>query len=268
MRWWESPIVLALAGALAIHTIAIVAFDVAIVYAPRPVADPPPHVELIDVALPPPPPPPAPPPPASKPVEPPPEPPAKAPPTPPRVASTHRATPPTEPDRAPPQMPPPPSTAPAGGHEQTYALPEDSSRDSMGKHGAKTDDRIGPRGAGSGTGSGSGSGSTVEEAPRPVSVATIKTRAKPKGDYAYFNNGASYPAEAKQFGIEGQIKVQLIVDDTGRIKKTRLLTRLGHGLDELALQYAAKLEFEPARDTDDRAVTSVVVWTFDMTLPK
>ena len=47
-----------------------------------------------------------------------------------------------------------------------------------------------------------------------------------------------------------------------------LLNRLGHGLDELALKRAAEIEFEPARDTDDRPVTSVVVWTFTMTLPK
>ena len=268
MRWWQSPIVLALAGAIAVHTIAIVLFDVAIVYAPRPAVELAPHVELVELALPPPPrpppPPSQPPPPVAKPVDVLPEIPTTAPPT--RIASTQRPPTPAPPDR-PPTSPPPPGD-PAGGHEQTYALPEDPSRDSVGKHGAHTDDRIGPRGTGGGAGSGSGSGSGVQEAPRPVSVATIKTLAKPKGDYAYFNNGASYPAEAKQLGIEGQIKVQLIVDDTGRTKKTRLLTRLGHGLDELALQYAAKLEFEPARDTDDRAVTSVVVWTFDMTLPK
>jgi hypothetical protein len=47
-----------------------------------------------------------------------------------------------------------------------------------------------------------------------------------------------------------------------------LLNRLGHGLDELALARARQIEFEPARDTSDRAVRSVVVWTFNMTLPK
>ena len=31
---------------------------------------------------------------------------------------------------------------------------------------------------------------------------------------------------------------------------------------------AKEIEFEPAKDTDDHPVTSVVVWTFDMTLPK
>lgn len=264
---WDSPLVLALAGALAVHTLAIVALDAIVVYAPHASPEVAPHVELVDLDLPPlphelPPPPPT----VAKPE---PEPrtttqPAKAPPQ--RVASRepHPPRPPSEP----PPTPPPASSNTEGSHEQTYNLPEDGSRDGLGKHGAKTDDRIGPRGKGTGTGSGSGSGTAAEDAPRPVSVAMIKTLAKPKGDFAYFDDAKSYPAEAKQLGIEGAIKVQLIVDETGKIKKTRLLTKLGHGLDELALQHAGQLAFTPALDTDDRPVTSVVVWTFHMTLPK
>jgi len=102
----------------------------------------------------------------------------------------------------------------------------------------------------------------------PVSVATIKTRAMPKGDYGYFDAGKDYPSEARALGIEGAIRVRLIVDERGKVKSQMLLNRLGHGLDELALKRAAEIEFEPARDTDDRPVTSVVVWTFTMTLPK
>ena len=52
------------------------------------------------------------------------------------------------------------------------------------------------------------------------------------------------------------------------MKSAVLLNKLGHGLDELALARARQIEFEPARDTDDHPVTSVVVWTFNMTLPK
>jgi TonB family protein len=101
-----------------------------------------------------------------------------------------------------------------------------------------------------------------------VSVATIKTRALPTGDYGYIDARRDYPAEARQRGIEGIIRVRLVVDDTGRVKTAVLLDRLGFGLDELALDRAKKIEFTPALDTSDRAVTSVVVWTFNMTLPK
>jgi TonB family protein len=80
--------------------------------------------------------------------------------------------------------------------------------------------------------------------------------------------GKDYPAEARALGIEGAIHVRLIIDELGKVKARMLLDKLGHGLDELAMKYAAELAFEPAKDADDHAVTSVEVWTFTMTLPK
>jgi protein TonB len=127
--------------------------------------------------------------------------------------------------------------------------------------------RIGRGGGGGGTGSGSGAGSG-DAPPTPVSVATIKTRATPRGDYAFFDAGKDYPPEARALGIEGAIRVRLVVDETGKVKSRVLLNKLGHGLDELAMKRAAEIAFEPARDTDDHSVTSVVVWTFNMTLPQ
>jgi protein TonB len=102
----------------------------------------------------------------------------------------------------------------------------------------------------------------------PKDVATIKTRAMPKGDFSYFDGSKDYPAEAKALGIEGVIRVRLDIDDTGVVKTATLLNRLGHGLDELALSRARMIKFDPAKDTDERPVASVVVWTFNMTLPK
>ena len=52
------------------------------------------------------------------------------------------------------------------------------------------------------------------------------------------------------------------------MKSATLLNRLGHGLDELALSRANRILFDPAKDTDDKPVASVVVWTFDMNPPK
>jgi protein TonB len=133
------------------------------------------------------------------------------------------------------------------------------------KPGKPNTGNVGRGGSGGGTGAGSGSGS--EDVPPPVSVATIKKAAMPKGDYGYFNTG-DYPSEAKQLGIEGPVRVRLIVDVEGKVKQATLLNKLGHGLDELALSRAKQIQFEPATDTYDRPVTSVVVWTFHMTLPK
>lgn len=90
----------------------------------------------------------------------------------------------------------------------------------------------------------------------------------PKGDYGYIDAGKDYPPAARQLGIEGALRVRLVVDPEGKVTSAVLLNRLGHGLDELALRKAKEIQFEPARDTDDRPVTSVVVWTFNMTLPR
>jgi protein TonB len=113
----------------------------------------------------------------------------------------------------------------------------------------------------SGAGTGAGSGD------RPLSVAMIKKQAMPKGDYGYFDARKDYPQEAKQLGVQGKIRVRLTVSDAGAVTSAVLINKLGHGLDEVALARARKLEFIPATDSNDRPVSSFVIWTFTFTLP-
>lgn len=264
---------MALAGTIAIHLILLVAADAVVYYNPYHPDPPAPRIELVQVEVPPivkP----APPPPAVRELpapiphdEPRPEPrPTRA----PAVRTATRSTPPP-----PSAEPPPPTTTtapePAAGGDQVVTLDE-APPGAVGVPvavGRRTSQHVGRGGSGGGTGAGSGAGSGPGEAgPAPVSVATIKKRALPRGDYGYFDAGRDYPPEARQLGIEGPIRVRLVVDDQGRVKSAVLLNKLGHGLDELALERAKQIQFDPARDTDDHAVTSVVVWTFNMTLPK
>ena len=102
--------------------------------------------------------------------------------------------------------------------------------------------------------------------PAPVEVKRIKRAAIPKGNYSLVNASEDYPAEARQLGIEGAIRVRLLVDEEGNIRSAELLNRLGHGLDELALARVNQIAFEPARDLDDRPVASIIIWTFHMKL--
>ena len=261
---WDSPFVLAVAGTLAIHLIVVTAGDAMIVTHPPTARVAAPHVELVDIEPPPvltpPPPPPAAVPPVPVPVndiKPAPRPQVARP-----VPSQIRAAP----DPAPPA--PSEVPVPSGGDEVVHMDDIAPAATGVGVAvGKRSTGHIGRGGTGGGTGAGSGAGSG-DEAPRPVSVATIKTRALPKGDFAYFDAGKEYPPEARALGIEGAIRVRLVVDEHGKVTSHLLLNKLGHGLDELAMKRAAEIEFEAARDTDDRPVTSVVVWTFNMTLPK
>jgi len=255
-------LLLVIGGTVAIHVILLVVVDAGGQYVRRHPHVPAPHIEVVDILPddPPKPPDPPPPPPPVEPV------PAIAAP-PPKVA-THKVAPPPPSDPVPP--PPTPTDTPpdpnAGGAPVVTTM-SDIAPSAHGVAVAKGDPSryVGQGGSGTGTGSGVGAGSAP--APKPVSVATIKTRAMPRGDYS-FDAAKDYPPEARQQGIEGQIRVRLLVDASGKVVDRRLLNKLGHGLDELALARAAKFEFDPAKDTDDRPVASVVVWTFTFTLPE
>jgi protein TonB len=257
---WDSPFVLAVAGTVAIHVLVATAVDAIVVTHPVIPTIAAPRVELVEIE----------PPPVLQPPPPPPEPPVA--PVAPEVApaprpQVARAVP--RPARATPE-PPPSNTdvpVPSGGDEVVHM--DDIAPAATGvavATGPRSTGHIGRGGTGGGTGAGSGSGTA--ELAKPVSVATIKTAARPTGDYGYFDAGKDYPAEARALGIEGAIRVRLIVNEQGKVTARVLLNKLGHGLDELAMKRAAAIEFEPAKDTDDKPVTSVVVWTFTMTLPK
>jgi protein TonB len=259
----DSPFVLAVAGTLAVHALFIVGADALIrLYPPR-ISTPTPHIELVEIEVPPvqkPPPPPV-REPEARPPEPEPE---------PRPTPKPRAVRTVQPDLPPPPAEPPPQApAPDPGGAPTVSMPDiaPAATGVAVAPGPRNTGKVGRGGAGGGTGSGAGSGSG-DPPPVPVSIASIKTRALPRGDYGYIDAGKDYPAEARRLGIEGAIRVRLTVDDKGKVKAAVLLNKLGHGLDELALARVRQIEFEPARDTDDRAVSSVVVWTFNMTLPK
>jgi protein TonB len=258
---WDSPFVLAAAGTIAIHVILVTASDAIVVTHPPGRWVAPPHVELVEVEVPPVV---APPPPPVAPPEPAPAPEVKPA---PRPRAVRAATAPVPRAAEPPPADPTEAPAPSGGdpvvHMDDIAPAATGVGVAVGK---RSTGHIGRGGTGGGTGAGSGEGSA--EIAKPVSVATIKTRAMPRGDYGYFDAGKDYPSEARALGIEGAIRVRLVVDEHGKVKSQMLLNRLGHGLDELALRRAAEIEFEPARDTDDHPVASVVVWTFTMTLPK
>ena len=151
-----------------------------------------------------------------------------------------------------------------GGGDEAYKLPEGPTG------GIAIPVARGHGGGGTGGGTGGGAGPAVGSgsAPAPVSIAAIKKKAMPRGDYSYFGAGADYPTEARQLGIEGTIRVRLVVDAHGKVISRTLLNKLGHGLDELAMSRAAAIEFDPALDENDQPVTSIVVWTFDFQLPK
>jgi protein TonB len=56
----------------------------------------------------------------------------------------------------------------------------------------------------------------------------------------------SYTDRAREASVEGKVRVELTVDETGRVVSVRLISGLGYGLDEAAMQAAQSATFEPA----------------------
>ncbi len=55
-----------------------------------------------------------------------------------------------------------------------------------------------------------------------------------------------YTMQARQAEIEGVVRVEVTVDETGRVTSARVVNGLGCGLDESALAAAKASVFEPA----------------------
>jgi len=55
-----------------------------------------------------------------------------------------------------------------------------------------------------------------------------------------------YTSDALSAAVEGKVRVQLTVDESGKVIDVTLIQGLGHGLDEAALQAARSASFEPA----------------------
>jgi protein TonB len=57
-----------------------------------------------------------------------------------------------------------------------------------------------------------------------------------------------YPAEARRKGIEGEVRVSLLVGEDGRVREVRILEASPSGIfDESAREAARSWLFEPAR---------------------
>ncbi len=55
-----------------------------------------------------------------------------------------------------------------------------------------------------------------------------------------------YTPDAIASAVEGKVRVQITVDETGKVVDVKLIQGLGHGLDEAALQAARSATFSPA----------------------
>jgi periplasmic protein TonB len=236
-------------GSVALHA----AFALAAVLIPQPERAEAAAIELADIKKkkePPKPPPPPPPPPAEKP---------KAPPPPPRAQAAAKTAPESAKAEAPPQ------TMPMS--EDGYA---DLGSVALGNGGGGGDGVAIPTGGAPRPAAGGGSAST----PKAVTKKAVQQLApagpdactqpvvRPKRSVSV---QAKYTKDARQAEIEGLVRVEVTIDETGHVIAARILNGLGYGLDEAALDAAKKCVFEPATLCGKPVVgTAVVAQRFEL----
>jgi len=88
-----------------------------------------------------------------------------------------------------------------------------------------------------------------------VTPPSLKTRAE-----------ATYPENARKLGLEGNVGLELVVGEDGRVLDAKVTAAAGHGFDEAALEAAKSFVFEPARQAGN-AVRSSVRFTCEFHLP-
>ncbi len=116
----------------------------------------------------------------------------------------------------------------------------------------------GPGGGGSGNG-GDGRPSTKPK-PKTETVAKVSKPAKVSKQVK-----VEYPDELKTLDIQGRVKLELVVDEKGKVDYVAVKQGLHPKLDAIAVEAAWKLEFEPALK-DDVAVKTTIPYTFTFVL--
>ncbi len=74
-----------------------------------------------------------------------------------------------------------------------------------------------------------------------------------------------YPDEARRAGIEGQVLLNVVVDDAGQVLDVKVIRGIGYGLDETARTALKRIRCKPAKK-DGTAVATTIPWTFTFTL--
>jgi len=74
-----------------------------------------------------------------------------------------------------------------------------------------------------------------------------------------FRRKPHYPREAKDKGVEGVVKIEVLVDERGRAVRTKVIKSLGCGLDDAAEEAVKKWRFVPAKMDGERVACKVIV---------
>ena len=80
-----------------------------------------------------------------------------------------------------------------------------------------------------------------------------------------FKPTPAYTAEARKLRIEGEVLLEVVFEASGAIRVMGVVSGLGHGLDESAIQAAEQIRFKPAlRDGQPSDSTGILHIVFQL----
>jgi len=100
-------------------------------------------------------------------------------------------------------------------------------------------------------------------------VAESDLARMPEVDADACGRAIGYPAEAEAAGVEGDVRLRVSLTAEGRVSGVRVLSGLGHGLDQAASEaLRTRCRFSPAIDKAGKPVAFVIrSYTFHFQLP-
>jgi protein TonB len=104
------------------------------------------------------------------------------------------------------------------------------------------------RGVGSGPGSGGGYGGGIMSVGGGVSAPAVISRVEPQ-----------FTEEARQANFQGNVAIQLIVDQQGNPQNIHVVRHLGMGLDEKAMEAVRQYRFHPATYQGHPVAVQIVI---------
>jgi periplasmic protein TonB len=192
----------------------------------------------------------------TRPAAPTPEPPTEPPRPPPRpVRRTAKAPELPLPEDAPPppaeQAPPPPNAPPSRPGPVRIGVSM-SSTSAAGGYAAPSGNTLYGRPPARAQGSGEGAPPAAERYAPPSQVTSLP---EPLGcDIPK----SEYPEEARRLGIEGEVKLRLVIDDAGKVADVKVLRDPGHGFGTVAERSARTYcRFRPARKNGQAVATEI-----------
>ncbi len=69
----------------------------------------------------------------------------------------------------------------------------------------------------------------------------------------------AYTQEARALRIEGEVLLEVVLEASGGLRVLRVLSGLGHGLDDNAIKAAEQIRFKPALRNGQPADSTVVL---------